>query len=121
LSELGDISFEQRHGVPVARIAGEVDASNAPAVLGLLMKETPSDAPGLVFDLTATSYLDSSGVALLFTAAKGLTARQQELTIAVGPESFVADVLRTTRVEDAAAVHGSVDEAIEALASGSGG
>jgi anti-sigma B factor antagonist len=118
LSELADVSFDQVRRVPVARIAGEIDASNAPVLLGLLMRDMPSEAPGLVLDLTATSYLDSSGVALLFEAAKDLTARRQELRIAVGPESFIADVLRTTRVEDAAAVHGSVEEAIDALASG---
>jgi anti-anti-sigma factor len=118
MTELAKVSFEQLRGVLVARITGEIDASNAANVLRLVMKELPADAAGLVLDLTATRYLDSSGVALMFTAAKELEARRQELRIAVPAESFSADVLRTTRVEDAAAVHETASEAIDALGRG---
>ena len=92
--DLGALEIEAGD-VVVARVAGEVDLSNA-AVLGeQLAAAVPNSALGLVIDLTATAYLDSSGVHLVFDLADRLRQRQQQMRI-VAPEG--APVRRILRI-----------------------
>jgi len=56
---------DEWHGdVPVARIAGEVDASNVDDVRNRLRSLLTNRSVSLVVDLSATSYLDSAGIVL---------------------------------------------------------
>ena len=115
MTELGTLSIEQLDGLPVASISGEVDASNAGDMKRRLLSEIGNQAPGLVVDLTATTYLDSAAVHLLFDLADRLRRRQQELRVVVSGETFVADVLRTVSLADSVPIDPTVDAAMEAL------
>ena len=66
----------ESHGedVVVARIEGEVDMSNAPAIGNRLRELLTNRSVALIVDLGPTSYLDSSGVALLFALFDELRA-----------------------------------------------
>jgi anti-sigma B factor antagonist len=79
--------------VPVGRLSGEVDATNAGELGRRLTSAVPNTALGMVLDLSETSYLDSSGVQLLFELADRLRRRQQRLYLVVPAESFIGDVL----------------------------
>ena len=50
-------------------------------------------AGALVLDLTETSYIDSSGIGLIFDTAARMRNRRQELRLVVEPSSFVGEVL----------------------------
>jgi anti-anti-sigma factor len=112
---LADLKIEIGAEVTVAHLTGEVDASNAPAFTAQLKDAVPNSAVGLVLDLGGTTYIDSSGVHLIFDLADALRRRQQVLQLVVAPETFVADVIGAISLGGAARVAASLPEALEAV------
>src|SRR3954447_24903392 len=90
---LAKLQLELGSDTPVARLVGEVDASNAPGFTAELKEAVANTAIGLVLDLSETTYIDSSGIHLIFDLADALRRRQQTLQLVVPPETFAADVL----------------------------
>jgi anti-anti-sigma factor len=86
MKEIAWITVETHDAIPVARIEGEVDMTNAESVGEQLRGMLTNRSEGLIVDLGATSYLDSSGIAMLFAIAEELRRRQQQLHVVV-PES----------------------------------
>jgi anti-sigma B factor antagonist len=111
LTELSQVDFSGED-VVVARLTGEIDLSNAHEVGETLAGAVPNTALGLVIDLTATAYLDSSGVHLLFELAERLQRRQQQLRVVVPEGGPIRRVLRIVELEATVAVLASVDEAV---------
>jgi anti-anti-sigma factor len=101
--------------VVVARLSGEIDMSNANEVGDELSSAVPNTALGLVLDLTALTYLDSSGVHLVFDLAERLRRRQQQLRVVVPSGAPIRRVLRIVELDDSVPVLASVDEAIEEI------
>jgi anti-anti-sigma factor len=116
MSELArlDVSGDD---VVIARLSGEVDLSNATDVGDQLSTSVPNTALGLVLDLTATTYLDSSGVHLVFDLAERLRTRQQQLRIVVPAGAPIRRVLRIVELGDTVPVLASVEEAVESIRS----
>ncbi|HEX4720641.1 MAG TPA: STAS domain-containing protein [Thermoleophilaceae bacterium] len=112
---LADLQMDLAADPPVARLVGEVDASNAAGFTAQLKEAVPNSALGLVLDLSETSYLDSSGVHLIFDLADALRRRQQALQLVVPPETFVADVLTAVNVQGAAGASATLPEALALL------
>jgi anti-anti-sigma factor len=114
MSELArvELSGADDGDVVVARLGGEVDLSNASEVGEELTAAVPNSALGLVLDLTATEYLDSSGVHLMFELAERLRRRQQQLRIVVPAGAPIRRVLRIVELGDSVPVLASVDEAV---------
>jgi anti-anti-sigma factor len=116
MSELSHLDLSG-DDVVVARLSGEVDLSNAAEVGDELASGVPNSALGLVLDLTATTYLDSSGVHLVFDLAERLRTRQQQLRIVVPAGAPIRRVLRIVELDDTVPVIASVDEAVEQIRS----
>jgi anti-sigma B factor antagonist len=116
MSELADLDLSG-DDVVVARLSGEVDLSNATEVGDELSGSVPNSALGLVLDLTATTYLDSSGVHLIFDLAERLRTRQQQLRIVVPAGAPIRRVLRIVELDDSVPVLASVDEAVAQIRS----
>lgn len=112
---LASLTLETLMDIPVARLAGEVDASNARDLRAALVDAVPNQAMGMVLDLSETTYLDSSGVQLLFELADRLSRRQQELRLVVPAESFVADVLAAVNLAGVAKTDATVHSSLTAL------
>jgi anti-anti-sigma factor len=112
---LATLQFERGGETPVARLVGEVDASNAPRFTAELKSAVPNTAIGLVLDLSETTYIDSSGVHLIFDLADALRRRQQSLQLVVPPETFIADVLDVVSLSGAAGSSPTLAEALEAV------
>ena len=108
--ELSHVEIEAGD-VVVARVSGEIDLSNAAQVGEELASAVPNSALGLVIDLTATSYLDSSGVHLVFDLADRLRKRQQQLRVVVPEGAPVRRVLRIVELGGTVPVLASVDAA----------
>ena len=111
MSPAPEISIEPLDGIVVARIAGEIDLASASTVGDELAGAVTNHALGLVIDLAETTYLDSSGVSLVFELAERLRRRQQQIRLVV-PEG--APLRRVLRIVDAGAtvpVLPTVDEA----------
>ena len=97
--------------IVVARLTGEIDLSNAADVGDQLGGSVPNSALGLIVDLTATSYLDSSGVHLLFDLSERLRRRQQQLVVAVPDGVPIRRVLRIVELDASVPVLATVDQA----------
>lgn len=118
MPELARLSLESDGDVELARVAGEVDASNVDQLSEKLLAAVPQDARALVLDLSETSYIDSSGIGLIFDAAARLRNRRQELRLVVPPRSFVGEVLSAVSMQESVPIDGALSDAMRAVASG---
>ena len=112
MSPLEGLRIDDSDGVVVARLAGEIDLANAGEAREDLVAAIPNSALGLVVDLTAVSYLDSSGVHLLFDLAERLRRRQQQVRVAVPEGAPVRRVLRIVEMDGVVPIFPTVDEAV---------
>ena len=109
------IEIDQRDGVVIARLEGEIDLANTPTLSATILEAVPNDALGLVVDLSAVRYIDSVGIRMLFTFVRSLHASRQGMAIAIPPESPVRKLLKITHLDEAAVFRASVDDAVVAL------
>jgi anti-sigma B factor antagonist len=112
---LAEFEFDQRDGILVARIAGEVDSSNASELRLALSDRLPSAAVALVLDLSAVSYLDSSGIQLVFELGRRLGARRQAMRLVVPGDAPMRRVLDLCDVGTVAPMDAQVDESLRAI------
>jgi anti-anti-sigma factor len=117
MPELARLSLESQGDIELARVAGEVDASNVADLSQQLLAAVPNHARALVLDLSETSYIDSSGISLIFDAAARLKNRRQQLRLVVTPRSFVGEVLAAVSMERSVAIDPVLDDALRAVAS----
>lgn len=115
MAELATLTVERTGDLHVARIAGEVDISNAATLGEGIASEASNDAAGLVLDLTPTSYLDSAGIRLLFELKQRLADRRQTLAVVVPEDSLIRSALLITEVDQAIELHGELDSALASL------
>ena len=101
-------------GVPVAAIAGEIDASNVRDVGDRLRDILTNRSESLVIDLIGTTYIDSAGINLLFQLAAELRQRQQRLFLAVAEQSAIARMLGLTGLDRAVPVSPTREAAVRA-------
>lgn len=101
--------------VLVAIVSGEVDSSNAGDLRLAVSDRLPAVASDLVLDLTAVTYLDSSGVEVVFELARGLAERRQRLGVIAPPASGARRVLELCAVESVARLFDARDDALSAL------
>ena len=104
----------ETHGddVVVARIEGEIDMSNAQVLGNRLRDLLTNRSVALIVDLGPTTYLDSSGIALLFGLADELSRRQQRLHIVVPEDSQLVRAIQITGLDRAVPMHTTLDRAV---------
>jgi anti-anti-sigma factor len=115
MPELARLSLESDGDVELARVAGEVDASNVDQLSEKLLAGVSQDSRALVLDLTETSYIDSSGIGLIFDAAARLRNRRQELRLVVPPRSFVGEVFSAVSMQESVPIDAALSDALEAV------
>ena len=110
-AEPASVAVAEVRGVCVARLVGEIDLAVVPRVGAELDGAAGPAVPSLVVDLTGVTYIDSSGVHLLFKLAHRRLGDggSTRLAVAGGP---VRRVLELTGVQAAIGMDASVDEAI---------
>jgi anti-anti-sigma factor len=117
MPELARLSFESEGDVELAKVAGEVDASNVDDLSEKLLDQVSNEARAVVIDLTDTSYIDSSGISLIFDAAARLRNRRQQLRLVVPPKSFVGEVLAAVSMQESVPIDAAVSDALAAVGS----
>jgi anti-sigma B factor antagonist len=117
MPELAKLSFETEGEVELAHVAGEVDASNVEDLTRQLLEAVSNNSRALVLDLTQTSYIDSSGISLIFDAAARMKNRRQQLRLVVVPKSFVSEVLAAVSMADSVPIDPEVSAALRAAGS----
>jgi anti-anti-sigma factor len=101
--------------IAVVCVAEEIDVSNADRIAVTLASSVRNEQWGMVVDLSQLSYLDSSGIRLLFDLRRRLERRRQELWAVVPPGSPVLRVLELTQVSGIIPLAATVDEAVAAI------
>lgn len=95
---LGEVRVSDDAGWPVAQLSGAIDLSNVEELRLRLERAVSNRAHGLVLDLSAVTYLDSTGLRLLFRLARQLGNRQQRLHLVVPDSSRISRVLEIAGV-----------------------
>ena len=98
MTELAAVSSQELQGFRWVRVHGEIDISNTDRVLDQISRSVPHDASLVVLDLSGTTYLDSSGISMLFRLAERLRYQRQTLRLVVPAKSPIRGVLELTRV-----------------------
>lgn len=92
------IELDDSGPAAVLSVAGEIDLSNVRRFeRSLAVAE--DDGSVLVIDLQQVTYIDSAGIAALFSRA-----RRGPVEVVAGPDSVVAPLLRITRLGDVARI-----------------
>lgn len=112
---LAGFEVEDRDGVVIAAVAGEIDSSNAVDLRLALSERLPSSAIALVLDLSAVEYLDSSGIQLLFELGRRLSARRQRMRLVVPAGAPMRRVLELTAVDSVAPMDADLETAMRGL------
>ena len=101
-------------GVTVIAVSGELDSANVAAVAAKVDAASGPGVPAAVVDLSGLSYLDSSGLHMLFKLAR---RRGEEGTLVrvVAAEGPVRRVFDLTGVHKAVPVDDSVESSRAAL------
>jgi anti-anti-sigma factor len=115
MPELAKLSVETEGDVELARVAGEVDASNVDSLTRQLLDAVSNKTRAVILDLSETSYIDSSGISLIFDTAARMKNRRQELRLVVPPESFVGEVLEAVSMADSVPIDPALAEARSAV------
>ncbi|WP_298460523.1 STAS domain-containing protein [uncultured Cellulomonas sp.] len=91
-------------GWPLVRLSGAIDLANVEPLGSRLERAVSNHALGLVLDLSAVTYLDSTGVRLIYRLARQLGDRQQSLRLVVPDGSRIRRVLSLAGVASVALV-----------------
>jgi anti-anti-sigma factor len=113
VNPLATVRIEWHEDVPVARVMGEIDASNVVEVGDSLRGLVTNQSRCLVVDLSDTQYLDSAGINLLFAIGEELRSRQVGLRLVVVPTSPIARMLSITSLDRAFPTHGTLPDALD--------
>ena len=103
--ELATLRVRERGTIVMATIDGEIDLSNAGELLDELTSAVPNSARGLLIDLTALEFLDSSGIHMLYDLAERLATRQQGFAVILEPNAPPRRAIEVSGVEPAAWMH----------------
>jgi anti-anti-sigma factor len=109
---LAHITDEREGDVVIARVEGEIDASNAKWVEARLRALLTNQSDALVVDLSQTAYLDSAGIAVWFALAEGLRQHRQALHLVVADRSPIARLAALTGLDEAVAMHPTLASAL---------
>ena len=109
LARLADAWHDE---VPVARLHGEVDASNVKEIADRLRALLSNRSVAMVVDLSQTTYLDSAGINLLFALGEEMRGRQQRLGLVIADGSPISRMIVLTGLDQALPVRGTLAEAL---------
>jgi len=106
------LEIEERDEVVIARLTGELDIAEATFTGEAIAAAVSTARLGLVVDCSKLEFIDSSGIAMLFSLARRLASRRQSMRVAADPEGPVARVLEIVEFERAAPVVAEPEAAI---------
>jgi anti-anti-sigma factor len=116
LTRLAQLEFDERDGVLVAQVSGELDLSNVYDVGDAIAGAIRGEHAGLVLDLSDLRHLDSAGVRMLFDLRARLAAGRQRFAVVVGAGAPIREVLILAAVPATIRVHDEVDAAVTDVA-----
>jgi anti-sigma B factor antagonist len=110
-----EFAVEQRAGVNVVRLVGELTDEGVDTLAGGLSDVWSQRGPRIVVDLAQVPYMNSAGLSSLINLATRTNLSEGRVVLA-GPQAFVANVLEMTKLTKFFEIAKSVDEAVGRLA-----
>ena len=102
---------EDKHGVSVITLKGEVDLKNSPDARKVILNSLKRRKHVLV-DMSCVAYIDSSGVASLVEGYQ--TAKKKSLKFGlVGVSSAAMNVLQLARLDKVFPIHASLEARLQ--------
>jgi anti-anti-sigma factor len=92
MSDIAHVHFEGDATACIVCVAGEIDVSNARTIYGKIAAQI-GDAPRIVLDLSGTTFLDSSGIALLLELEDRLTLTRHEFYVVIPDDAPIRRVV----------------------------
>jgi anti-anti-sigma factor len=108
MSPLHRLEFGGGDAALIVGVIGEVDRTNAEAILSELL-DLPCSGP-LVLDLSRTEYFDSAGIAMLESVRK-----HRDVRLVVPQESLISRTLNVMGIDQIIECFDSVDSASASL------
>lgn len=106
------LEVERIDNVPVVRSRQDIDAANATQVREELIRFLDKGAEGIVLDLSATRYLDSAGIDMLFRLNERLRQRRASLQLVIPAGSNLQRLAEIVALPSAVPIHETVEEAL---------
>jgi anti-sigma B factor antagonist len=108
----GTVRFDTRGNVLIARMAGEIDLSNAER-LGLeVVEATPPEAERVVIDLTEVEHIDSYGIFVINGVRQRLAEQGQALVLIVPEDAPVKRAIELMGIGDYIPIKRELDDAL---------
>ena len=108
MNELARVEARDVVGARLVQIIGEIDLSNATDIMDAVTRAVPDDTPLVVLDLSGTTYLDSTGIEMIFRLFDRLRLRRQDLRLVVPPKAPIRAVLELTKVDHSIPIQDSI-------------
>jgi anti-sigma B factor antagonist len=113
------LEVDDRDGIPVVTVQGEVDVSTAPRLRQELIEVASSGSRRAVVDLDPVEFLDSTGLGVLVSGLKRFRTMEGDLLL-VCTQRRVLKVFEITGLTDVFSMHDSVDDAVAAAKAAGG-
>jgi anti-sigma B factor antagonist len=109
------LTVDARGQAVIAHVEGEVDSVTAGELRDGLSRRLTNVGPGLILDLSGSTYLDSAGIEFLFDLARRLRTRGQRLRLVVPAKAPMRRVLDLCGVDEVARMDTTLDAAVDGL------
>jgi anti-sigma B factor antagonist len=106
-----DVTVRNQDGTAVVAVAGEIDVYTSPLLQERLVEVLRDGSSSIVLDLSAVTFLDSTGLGVLITGLKRCRSAEGDLVL-VTSQPNVLKVLEITGLNDVFQVHDSVEDAL---------
>lgn len=106
--------IDRRADVTIVTFPADVDSANAYPIGEQVLVGVASECQAVILDLTATRYLDSAGIDMVFRLHDRLVARRQRLHAVVPDGAPLMRVIEIAAVADVVPVHPDLESALNA-------
>jgi anti-anti-sigma factor len=110
------VAFSREGSACVLAVRGELDLTTAPELITHLEAAPSGSAAAVIVDLTAVTFLDSSGMTALVRARRSLDEADMALTLVCDPESRPSRALAVSGLDALFEIRPSLDQALSAVA-----
>jgi anti-sigma B factor antagonist len=112
-----EVTEEIRSTARIVSIAGELDLEGAPRARGVFEGASSDGGRALVVDLTACTFIDSTGISAIVSAARPLQNGQAKVAIAALHGSEPRRALELAGIDLSIVVADTLEEAVSAATS----
>lgn len=99
----------------IVRLVGDIDLMAADELSDRLDTALTAHSGGVVIDLSATTYLDSTAIRMLFELARVMASARRRLVLLVTDDAIVRRVVLLTKLDEAVRLASDAQTALAAV------